>query len=287
MTTAELRRLAAADPAAGLDPLPPADLLARLLAQPRQPARRSRVRGTRGVTAVAFAGALTVAGAALLFGSAGSHDLALTAKAYAQTGADGDQIVHTVTTTERTETTPAGERHDSGTLEEWHRGAQTHRLETFTKGGKAVALDQVIGADGVLRQVTDDGSYRVVRANDSDAGSVIPEEQAGFVADFRRRYEQGQLDRDGDTQFAGRPAERYLVSPGGAGLPGLEQAFYIDRETGAPLGYTSTTQIAVTDASGRSTMTTMRYMETVRSIERLDPTPENVRKLETLDLPAK
>jgi hypothetical protein len=301
----QLRRLAAADPASELDPAPREDLLARLVAQPRRRARKTRARSPRRLPkpAIALAAVMAVAGVAVLVDPPAPQALDLAAKAYAQTTAAADQIVHTVATTERTETTSAGRTRETGSLEEWHRGKETHRLEKYSTGGTPVALDHLIDADGVMRQVSEDGSYRVVRNSDDprwpacaapcgDSANATAQQQAGFVEDFRRRYERGELDRAGDLQFAGRPARRYLVSaedvnPGGRPLPGLEQAFYIDRETGAPLGYTSTTKMKIRDLDGGSTPTTMRFVQTVRTIERLDPTPENLKKLRTFSLARK
>ena len=120
--------------------------------------------------------------------------------------------------------------------------------------GGAVERD----ADGVMRQVDHDGSYRTVRTTDNrDAAKVIAQQQAGFLDEFRDLYERGQLAPGGTEQFAGRPAQRYDVSaeqnaPENVvvngrtvpGPPGPEQVFYIDRTTGEPLGYTSTMRMS-------------------------------------------
>lgn len=298
-----LLRLADADPAAELDPAPSEDLLARLLAEPLRPQRKAPALSVRrlliypAIALVAVAVIAIVARGGDPSGSPrtlGPGTLKLAAQAYAQTSARPDQIVHTVATIERTETTAAGETRETGSVEEWHRGQETHRIERYGTGDRQVALDHVIDADGVMRQVDENGAYRIVRTSDNqDAATVIAQQQAGFVEEFRHRYERGQLDPAGDVQFAGRPAQRYLVSgntnaaAGGHGppLPGAEQAYYIDRETSEPLGYTSTMKMNMSDGKGGSTPTIMRVVETVRTIERLAPTPENLRALRTLSLP--
>jgi hypothetical protein len=318
-----LLRLADADPAGELDPAPSEDVLAHLLAQPSGPERTAPALGVHRlwlyprIALVAVAVIAVIAVVALVADLSGSprtltpgaYDLA--AKAYAQTSAQPGEIVHTVATTERTETTAAGETRETGSIEEWHRGQETHRIERYGTGGSQVALDHVIDADGVMRQVNADGGYRIVRKSDNeDAANVIAQQQAGFVEEFRQRYERGELDPAGDVQFAGRPARRYLVSgkdnaapgpPGGPRLLGPEQAYYIDRETAEPLGYTSTMKLNQSDGISRPgprpplrapragqrppTPTIMRFVETVRTIERLEPTPENLRRLRTLSLP--
>lgn len=288
-----LRRLAEADPAGELDPAPRADLLLQILELPHPRASHERRAGLarRRVVGLglALAGAAGLAVAGLLIDPGGSRPLDLAAQAYAQTSAPAGEIVHTLVDL-RTTGTLAGSGDmgpTTGTIEEWHRGAETHRLETYlTSGGTRSSLDHVIGADGVMRQVTSDGGYRIVRPSDNeDAAGTIAQQQSGFIAEFRRSYEQGELDPAGDTEFAGKLARRYVVAPAASpGPPGPEMAFYIDRETGAPLGLTSTLETTST-VDGVPRATTMRYVQTVRTIERLAPTPENLDKLRTLSLP--
>lgn len=292
MTDDTTRRLAEADPAQALDPPPREDLLAQTLALPRSPASPGRafMRSRRRVVvpAVALGAVAALAGTGLLIDSGGPRALDLAAQAYAQTSAPAGEIVHTVVTSVSTGM-PIGSG-DEGpttvTIEEWHRGVETHRLETYVaSGGTRLILDNVIDAEGVMRQITGDGGYRIVRRSDNeDAANVIAQQQSGFVADFRRRYEKGELDPGGDAEFAGKPARRYIVSSGTGPPPGPEQAFYIDRETGAPLGYTSTLQIQ-TMVDGAPRRSTVRSVQTVRKIERLAPTPENLELLRTPSLP--
>lgn len=236
--------------------------------------------------------AIAVAAGVLLLDSRGSDAVALAAQAYAQTSATPEQIVYTLATVVRTTQTGAQAERETGRIEEWHRGGETHRIETYvSQNGTKMVLDHVIDSAGVMRQITQDGSYRIVRKTDNqDAANVIAQQQAGFVEEFRTRYEDGELDPAGDVQFAGRPARRYLVpdqadSPG-PHPPGAQQAYYIDRETGAPLGYTSTLPMGSirTPQAGPQPFT-VRYVLTVRTIKRLEPTPANLEALRTLSLP--
>ena len=305
----ELRRLADADPAVGLDPAPSEDLLAQLLTEPRSAGRGTRVRRARRLAlrpAISLAAVAVLVVVVLLASPSGPvrttapGSLALAAQAYANTSATSHEIVHTLARFERTENGTL----QNGTIEEWHRGDETHRIETYysANGDVTAALDHVIDADGVMRQVTEDGSYRIIRASDNeDAANVIAQEQSGFIEQFRQAYERGQLDSTGDAPFAGRPARRYVVSadqntpktvvmngktvPAPAGLPaGPQQVFYIDRDTAQPLGYTSTMHMNISSGQGGSTPTTLRYVEAVKTIEQLAATPENLAKLRTLSL---
>ncbi len=294
MTNDVLTRLAEADPAQHFDPAPDEDLLARTLATPRAPTSResSAVRRRLRVPAVAviFAAAAVVA-VALLGISRGPDSLALAARAYAQTSAGPGEIVYTLATSVRTNNLTGTLERETGTIEEWHRGTETHRLETYvSQHGTRTALDHVIDAAGVMRQVDAGGRYRIIRPSDNkDAANAIAQQQAGFIQEFRRRYERGELDPAGDVQFAGRPARRYIVAAtpaAGPQPPSPQQAFYVDRDSGAPLGYTSDLQLP--GGAGNSATPqarSFRVVETVRTIRRLTPTPENLRKLRTLTLP--
>jgi hypothetical protein len=292
----ELLRLADADPAGQLDPAPSEDLLAQLLAPPSRPGRAAPAAVARrlllypGIALVALVVAAVVA---LVGDPSGSPRtigrLDLAAEAYAQTSAEPGQIVHTVATIERTDTTANGRQtREPGSVEEWHRGQETHRIERYGTSTQ----DHVIDADGVMYQVNERGGYRIIRKSDNeDAANVIAQQQAGFLEEFRQHYERGELDPAGDVEFAGQPARRYVVSAednavgGDPRLPGPEQAYYISRKTAEPLGYTSTIKMDIGDGTGSSTPAIMRFVETVRTIERLDPTPDNLRTLRTLSLP--
>jgi|GEM_PF-5072587 len=306
MTRDHDRRLAAADPARDLRPAPSEELLARLLTRPRPPAPTRRAR-RRPLLRPALALALVAAIVAVVLATSpsgpvrtsGPGALALAAQAYARTAAAPDEIVHTVATIERVGSTGSGRTVETGSIEEWHRGAETQRIERYyaADGRLLTALDHVIDADGVMRQVDQDGGYRIVRTSDNeDAANAIATQQAGFVEQFRRLYERGQLDPGGDASFAGRPAQRYVVSAeqntpkivsdgrtvdAPPSMAGPEQAFYVDRETGEPLGFTSVMRV---NGSGPAA-SELRYVETVTKIERLAPTPQNLERLRTMILP--
>jgi hypothetical protein len=278
----QLQRLTKADPARGLDPTAPDELLARLVACPRRPAPPVRARRRALGPAIGIAAVLALVGVAALIGTPGGpRAVDLAAQAYAQTGPDTGQIVHVIASTERSEITATATTSDLGSIEEWHRGSETHRRERFTKGGTPVTVDHLITADGTLREATPDGGSRVVPPSAGGySAAEIAGQQQGFVGEFRQRYEQGELAAAGDVQFAGTPARRYVVTlPDGAGDGGLAEAFYVDRETGEPLGYTSTWRGELRDLQGGSVPTTVRFTETVRLLERLEPTPQNLREL--------
>src|SRR5204863_5305548 len=138
-----LQRLADADPAGQLDPTPSEDLLAQLLAEPRRPQRSAPTHRRRRLLlypAVALIAVAVIAVVARVGDPSGSPrtlglgTLELAAQAYAQTSAQPDQVVHTVATIERTETTAAGETRETGSIEEWHRGKETHRVGRYGTG---------------------------------------------------------------------------------------------------------------------------------------------------------
>jgi len=207
---------------------------------------------------------------------------------------DPDKIVyvHATTVTIR----PGGLR-DVLVTEEWHRGRETHRIVSGTNAdGSIAALDHVIDEHGTMRQIGADkpagakpeaeitGDYRVYhsrpRSGDEatdDATNVIATEQAGFLAGFRKGIAHGRLDPREDLTFAGRPARRYHVGPDPArtGPHSPDQSFFVDRDTGAPLGFVSTLQLNPDEAPMTST-------QTVDSLQLLDPTPANLARLRTL-----
>lgn len=297
LDTETMRRLGEIDPARELDPAPDERLLARTIARPQglratpHQAVSSRTRLFASATAAALIVAIVVVALLAAPGgpASGPGGLSLAAQAYAQTSVPADEILYTLATTTSERPTASGTlKREDGSIEEWHRGRETHRLERY---GPETALDHVIDADGVMRQISDDGAYRIIRPTDNeDAAGVIAEQQAGFVEQFRRRYERGQLKPGGDVRFAGRPARRYIVSPVPSTDPAInqppqaEQTFYIDRETGKPLGYTSTLTTNFNDGEGKNFAATMHYELVVRSIKQLPATQENLAKLHGFSL---
>lgn len=299
-----LRELISADPARDLDAECDERLLASILAGEQPASKRSRPRFLPLIAAAALAVGMVVL---VLGGNEATKpqvpavgNLELAARAYALTEPQPGKILHTVVTHTNERVRPSGEVIGGSTsrVEQWHRGRQSHTLSRATgediPGGQD-AYDHVV-RDGVMRQVTLNGEYRIVRAEDNaDSARVIREEQRGFLDEFRRRYEQGELDPDGEVTFAGRPAQRYLytqivkaVDTEGKVLsrePGPTTHFYVDRETGLPLGSTfgdAEGSYAIGPSGGRSFY---RGRTTVESIEWLPPTRANLQDLRTFVLP--
>lgn len=161
-------------------------------------------------------------------------------------------------------------------VEEWHRGREDHRVERWrnpSEGDRLWEADRLVSADGVMRQIDEEGEYRVIRPSQSeDAANVSAQRQAGFLAEFRRNAEQGQLD-PAPAEFAGRPALRYRAGGGGGDpvRPEPVRSYYVDRETGKPLGMTTRWRINPDQV--------LHTTQTVEAIEELDPTPQNLAKL--------
>ncbi len=291
MTQDILERLREHDPAAELDAAPPAELLARLTAEPRSqltaPARRSLAQ--RPLVRVAVAG---VATAALLAGvSAGingdaSPDLA--ARAYAQTDASAD-ILHVVLRG-RTDIVP----HDSSikrsqlpdeqaeSVETWLYGREAHTVITGGGAGqKTITSDQLLGADGVLRnRLSDTGETQTLAPSDGrEARQIIARSRRGFVAEFRARYERGVLDESGPTTFMGHSARRYVVEGSASRLGGREQ-YFLDAASGAPLGMVTELTILKPEAIATAEpLGTMRHTTVVERIEHLPATDANLAKV--------
>ena len=229
-------------------------------------ATRRRRRGRKPLAVLALAAAAVLAALVLLDGGtqttppADEREVAPAPVAYLSP--DPDKIVYV-------RATSLNQDRERTVLEEWHRGDETHRLVRSTdEDGKERALDHVITADGVMHQINGEGRYHVIRKTDGDdARTVIGQEQAGFLADFRRRFSQGTLDLAEHT-FNERPAVRYHVPHD----PKRVQSYYLDRETGAPLGFTSELE----SSPG------LRVKQVVDEIRVLDPTPENLAKLREL-----
>lgn len=260
-----LERLRASDPARDLEPTPPEELLRAIVATPRKRRRRRAALLLAPVTGAA-------AVAALLLAPAGSTDLA--ARAYAQTAPAADAILYVRTTT-HTVMPPSR----SGVRE------QTFRRERWQQGGRWRSVmryqDEVFvefrDADGVLH--LPDGT-KARREDGGDAEDYIDRSTPGFLATFRKAYENGTLDESGEARFAGRAAKRYVVRE-----RDNVSEYFLDAETGEPLG--SRQRLALYKAEiGRDRRPTagkpmghMEITETVEALQQLPPTPENLAKL--------
>lgn len=287
-----LTLLREADPAervgVDLDAPPPAAVLERITATPPRRPRRAR---RRLVIAALGAGAVAAAVVALL--SLGST-IDPAARAYAQT-APGEHILHV----DLTLTTVMGGGHAlNQRIDEqiWQYRDRTHRVETTIqhddKAGtpERETFDHVKVGD-VLRTRMDDGEIQTLRASDSDEARAAIEVDTDFIASFRRRYASHSLRDKGETDFAGRRARAYEVIDPGAPVPGVRKppvdsvTYYLDAESGDPLGSVSTISLHEPELVPGGTLTAgpksgeMRMTEVVNRIERLPLTPANLARL--------
>ena len=97
----------------------------------------------------------------------------------------------------------------------------------------------------------------------------IADRESGFIEEFRQRYEGGKLDESGTATFDGVPARRYVFHDEDGNL----HEFFLDAETGLPLGAIETFQVR--SRGGGTFIVTTR----VEALEQLPPTPENLAKL--------
>jgi hypothetical protein len=274
MSSDIIDRLRAYDPAADVQALSVHDEVERIVraAAPAPSRARPRVRPRlvlAGVAAAAVAAALV----AINVGSGGSPDLA--AKAYAQTNPGRDVLY--VRTRTNVEGLPGGQVETS---EQWLRGDQVHTVHRITFEGKTFVSDQVLGSDDVLHIKLSTGEEQTVRPTDrGESPEIIRGVREGLagrgmVAQYRVFYERGKLRDEGAATFAGHAARRYATDlsgqPGDASARQVRAEYYLDAQTGAPLG-------AV--VQGRDDKGTFRFVETVEAIDHLPPTPENLAKL--------
>jgi hypothetical protein len=235
-----------ADPAARLpeaDAPPPRHVLDRIVAAPPRRSRRRRAVPVGVALAVA-----AVAAAAMVVATGSEPDLA--ARAYAAT-APGDGVLHTEV--EEVILSPSDEP-DRTIVRAWQRGDRVRRL--IDRNGERYEL--VTAGDGVRVRLP---SGRV--HTDRDQG-FVRSQRVSFVEAFRSRYDRAALRDAGRTTFAGRPAAAYVAEDT---PPDVRQTFYIDAESGHPLGsYTEARHLRIT--------------RTLRTLERLPATPENLALLE-------
>jgi hypothetical protein len=197
--------------------------------------------------------------------------------------ADHGKIQYVKVAIENTTTVRGKVKPEGGTIEEWHRGTETHRISRYASGE---TLEHIISAAGEMRQIDSQGGYRIIQpADGADGRHVIADEQRGLVADFLRFYREGKPD-DSDFTFAGHPAKRSVYQQviktrdqNGNLLAsdlGPRRYYYVDAKTGAPLG-TSSTDDRGQDAKGDRLL--MTFMQTFLTIRELPPTAANVAKL--------
>jgi hypothetical protein len=244
-------RLRAADPLLALrdeidvDAPPPEAVLEAIVARPR------RQRGVLRRAPLLASAALLVVGVVLAIAVPGGGQPDLAARAYAAVS-PGDAVLHVVLIS-RLSVDRGRQR-----VESWQRGGEMHAIYTGNFGGReARPVEQVLSRDGVLRVRSAGKHARTTR----DA-RVVDVLRRDFIATFRSRYAEDGLKDAGETTFAGKAAQRYIVR----GRRGGRDEYYLDRETGLPLG--------MVNRGPHLVVTT-----TVDTLERLEPTPANLAKL--------
>ncbi|CAA9520059.1 MAG: hypothetical protein AVDCRST_MAG13-3315, partial [uncultured Solirubrobacteraceae bacterium] len=251
----------------------------------------SRPRPLARPAAVLAAAAVVAAGVWAVPGGGGRLDLA--AAAYAQTSDAGDVLFSRIAV--RTVVDLPGRRDVTvSTIKQWRRGEQSLTRVTFGhEGERPQVVDAVFATTGMPR---DRSSSDPLPPIDPDEGAeereLLARARHGFVEDFRRSYERGLLQDDGDATFAGRPARRYVVAA--PGPEGVRQEIYLDAGTGAPLGSVDRSPVyrdagGADDAedggpparrAGEEPVGSVVSVTTVETVERLAPTPENLARLE-------
>jgi hypothetical protein len=265
-----LDRLRASDPAQDHDP--PADerLLQQLVAEPRTLPRRRRTVPARRILAVGAVAAAALAAVAVVDGGGPAPDLA--ARAYAQTSA-AEQILYARTRTETVMTRPDGDQRSDYVAEYWNYGKRAHYRTTGSDHNHpATTFEMTVAEDGTVRARQTAGpaaeaDWRTISADES-----LDFLRRGFVAEFRMRYERGQLDPAGDATFAGHAAQRYVVDH-----DGLRSEYYVDAQTAEPLGVIHTFRFAIRPDG--PLVGAQRTVTSVEQISHLEPTPENLAKL--------
>jgi hypothetical protein len=284
-----------ADPAervdVDLDSPPPAAVLERITATPpRQPRRRAPRRIAIAAVALTAAAAAAVA----LLSPGAKFDPA--ASAYAQT-APGPHILHVVVSTsmDMTGSHPIRQQNRD---EMWQYGGRSHRVTETSQQDDSAGTPphetfEYVKEGDVLRTRLQDGEIQTLRASDGDEARQILQTESNFVAAFRRRYETHALRDAGETTFAGHRARAYEVtdaaapSPGVTRPPSTTETYYVDAETGDPLG--SSRVMALYEPKigpdGKPIPSTehqngeMRVTEVVERLERLPLSPGNRAKL--------
>jgi hypothetical protein len=249
------------------------------------------------VIGVVSATAMAAAAVALL---PGGSPIDPAARAYAQT-APGEHVLHVdlTLTTVMTGDHPMQQRTDD---QIWQYRDRAHRVETTTQHDDRAGtperetFDHVKVGD-VMWTRMDDGEIQTLRASDSDEARMAVEVDRDFIASFRRRYASHSLRDAGETEFAGRRARAYEVTNPRAPTPGImrlpvdSETYYVDAETGDPLGSVKTLALRTFKRpDGQSKFRAdsvpvgpktgeMRMTEVVNRIERLPLTPENRARL--------
>ena len=220
-------------------------LFERLVAVPPAPPRRPHPQVGRVVPGAIAAIAVAVAIVVLAgLGSSGHGGMDLAAKAYAAVAPDSNVVVHSVSVTVQlvraSHPAPGGRSVWRTTLrkDRWLYRDRSHTI--LTDNGET--YDQVLGADGVLRNRLPSGEVQTMRADRPGEGSeIVGSAKTDPVAAFRQEFARGHLRDAGAVTFAGRAARAYerqstVQMQRGLGRQLTTETFYLAVPTGVPLG---------------------------------------------------
>jgi hypothetical protein len=244
--TDPLTRLAKSDPTrAFAEPEPDMVLFERLVATPPAPPRAPRTNARRalvgGVAAIAVAVAIVVFSG---LGSAGGGRLDLGAKSDAEAAADSDVVTHSISVSKQVvrlmHPRPGGRRiwRTTTRQERWRYHDRSHTI--ITANGET--YDQVLGADGVLRNRLPSGRTQTMHAGRPGEGSeIVGSAKTDPVAAFRQQFAGGHLRAASPARFAGRATRTYqrttaIALPRGRGRQITTETFYLTVPAGVPLG---------------------------------------------------
>jgi hypothetical protein len=243
--TDPIDRLAASDPARALPaPEPDMALFERLVATspaprraPRPDARRALLGGT---AALVVAVAIVIAG----FGSTADRGMDLAAKAYAAAAPNSNAVTHSVSVSVQI----VRPRHPRGRQSVWRTTTRRDRWlyrdrshTILTYDGKT--YDQVLGADGVLRNRLPSGEVQTMRVarKPGESSEIVGSAKTDPVAAFRQQFAAGHLRDAGPVTFAGRAAHAYqrttaVALPRRMGRQVTTETFYLAVPAGVPVG---------------------------------------------------
>ena len=175
--------------------------------------------------------------------------------------------------------------------EMWQYGDRSHRITATSQqddsnGTPPHETIEYVKVGDVLRARMQDGEIQTTRATDGEEARQALQVESDFVAAFRRRYEAHALRDAGETTFAGRRARAYEVtdvaspSPGVPRPPATTETYYLDAETGDPLGSARTMALYEPKLTPEHKVVPsnvqsgeMRITEVVERLERLSLTP--------------
>ena len=146
--------------------------------------------------------------------------------------------------------------HTSTRKERWLYDGRSHTILTY--GGET--YDQVLGADGVLRNRLPSGEVQTMSADKGDEGAgIVNAAKTAPVSAYREELGSADVQDTGLTTFAGRSAHAYqrttvTTLPGGLGTQTQTQTFYVDPSDGTPFAITSHLANATTTVDDSTTL---------------------------------